>query len=263
MITADQLPAGGSHHDFRDPKIWMEGDTFYVVIGNRCADGSGTILLCKSKDAIHWDFVSIVASCHNQYGKMWECPDFFELDDRHVLFTSPQEMSAIGLEFHPGNANVCLIGSFDRLTNHLNRETVQAIDYGLDFYAPQTLRTFDGRRIMIAWMQNWETSSCMLRDLGFMGQMTLPRELSVKNGRLYQAPVRKLESCRGVREFPVNADKGVLKFRIIMDRYSLELFVNDGKQAASFILYTPVEAGAISFASDDIVFADIEKYELR
>ena len=48
-----------------------------------------------------------------------------------------------------------------------------------------------------------------------------------------------------------------------MDRYSLELFVNDGKQAASFILYTPVEAGAISFASDDIVFADIEKYELR
>jgi len=343
VITADQLPPGGSPHDFRDPKIWMEGDTFYVVIGNRCSDGSGTILLYKSKDAIHWDFVSIVASCHNQYGKMWECPDFFELDDRHVLFTSPQEMSAIGLEFHPGNANVCLIGSFDRLTNHLNRETVQAIDYGLDFYAPQTLQAQDGRRIMIAWMQNWETSSCMLRDLGFMGQMTLPRELSVKNGRLYQAPVRELESCRGVRvdyrnilingetslngisgryidltvtvrpanednmyrwfriyvakdgehytlirfrpdvrtvkvdrthsgfphdivnvrEFPVNADKGVIKFRVIMDRYSLELFVNDGEQAASFVLYTPVEAGAISFASDGIVFADIEKYELK
>ena len=76
---------------------------------------------------------------------MWECPDFFALDGKHVLLVSPQEMSAIGLEFHPGNANVCLIGTFDRTAKHLNRESVQAIDYGLDFYAPQTLLALDGR----------------------------------------------------------------------------------------------------------------------
>ena len=193
------LPEGGSEHDFRDPKIWRDGDRFYAVIGNRSSDGSGDILLYESRDAHSWQFVSVLSSCHNQYGRMWECPDFFPLDGKDVLLVSPQEMTAIGLEFHPGNANVCLIGRYDKKTHHLNRENVQAIDYGLDFYAPQTLLTEDGRRVMIGWMQNWETSSCKQQELRFMGQMTLPRELHVKDGRLYQNPVRELEQCRGVK----------------------------------------------------------------
>ena len=342
VIDASTLPEGASVHDFRDPKIWREDGKFYAVIGNRPEDGSGSILLYESEDAIHWQFVSVLAACHNQYGRMWECPDFFPLDGKHVLLVSPQEMAAIGLEFHPGNANVALIGKFDRKTNHLLREHVQAIDYGLDFYAPQTLLTEDGRRVMIAWMQNWETSTCKVEELRFFGQMSLPRELSVRNGRLCQNPVRELEQYRGVlidyhnvlingetslrgisgryldmtvtlrpgnessmykwfrlyvakdgehftfirfrpetgtikvdrthsgfphdivniREFPVNVKNGTLKLRVIMDRYSLELFVNDGEQAASFVLYTPIDAGSISFSSDGSVLVDVDKYEL-
>ena len=48
-----------------------------------------------------------------------------------------------------------------------------------------------------------------------------------------------------------------------MDRYSLELFVNDGEQAASFVLYTPGTAGAVSFSSDGSVLVDVEKYDLE
>ena len=47
-----------------------------------------------------------------------------------------------------------------------------------------------------------------------------------------------------------------------MDRYSLELFVNDGEQAASFVLYTPVSASSISFETDGAVLLDVEKYDL-
>ena len=343
VIDAGLLPEGGSSEDFRDPKIWREGDVYYAVMGNRCADGSGTILMFRSEDAVHWEYVNVVSACHNQYGRMWECPDLFPLDGKDVLLVSPQEMTAIGLEFHPGNANVCLIGRLDPETRHLNRESVQAIDYGLDFYAPQTLRTEDGRRVMIAWMQNWETSTCKQMEMRFMGQMTLPRELSIRNGRLFQNPVRELEQYRGVRidyynvlingetslrgisgrctdmtvtvrpgnensmykwfrlyvardgehftvirfkpetstikvdrthsgfphdivnirEFPVSLRGGVLKLRVVMDRYSLELFVNDGEQAASFVLYTPAEAGAVSFSSDGSVLVDVEKYDLE
>ena len=342
VIDSSSLPEGGSSEDFRDPKIWCENGRYYAVMGNRCADGSGTILLYQSRDALNWEYVSVLSACHNQYGLMWECPDYFPLDGKHVLLVSPQDMDAIGLEFHPGNANVCLIGNYDRKLHHLNRESVQAIDYGLDFYAPQTLLAQDGRRVMIAWMQNWETSSCKPRELPFFGQMTIPRELSVCNSRLYQTPVRELENYRGVkidyhnvlikgetnlrgingrcldmtvtvrpgnennmyrwfrlyvakdgehftfmryrpdtgtikvdrthsgfphdivnvREFPVNLKDGALKLRVIMDRYSMELFVNDGEQAASFVLYTPAEAESISFSSDGSVLIDVEKYEL-
>ena len=65
-----------------------------------------------------------------------------------------------------------------------------------------------------------------------------------------------------VREFQVNAPNGVLELRIVMDRYSLELFVNGGEQAASCTLYTPESADAISFASDGMVLLDVEKYDL-
>ena len=343
VIDASSLPEKASIHDFRDPKIWREDGQYYAVIGNRCEDSSGSILLYESGDAIHWQYVNVLSACHNQYGRMWECPDFFSLDGKHVLLVSPQEMAAIGLEFHPGNANVCLIGNYDRKSHHLSRENVQAVDYGLDFYAPQTLLTQDGRRVMIAWMQNWETSSCKIQELRFFGQMTLPRELSVKNGRLIQNPVRELENYRGVkidyhnvlingdatlrgisgrfldmtvtvrpgnenslykwfrlyvakdgenstfirykpetgtikvdrthsgfphdivniREFPVSVKNGVLKLRVILDRYSLELFANDGEQAASFVLYTPLEASSISFSSDGSVLVDVEKYDLN
>lgn len=343
VIRSEDIPEGGSVHDFRDPKIWRENDMYYAVIGNRTPDTSGSILLYRSKDAIHWEFVNKLASCHNQYGKMWECPDFFPLDGRDVLLTSPQEMRSIGLEFHPGNANICIIGSFDREVNHLMRENVQAIDYGLDFYAPQTLETDDGRRIMIAWMQNWETVNSHLQDQRFMGQMTLPRELFLRNGRLCQLPVREIESYRSikiayqnvmmtgetslqgingrfidmtvtirpgskasmyrwfkinvardgeyctsirfkpatniiridrthsglpcdivnVREFPVHGVGGEVKLRLIMDRYSLEVFVGDGEQAASTVIYTPLEAKSISFSCDGTVLMDVEKYDLQ
>jgi len=343
VIRAEDVPFDGSIYDFRDPHIWREDGMYWCVVGNRTPDDSGTILMYKSEDAIHWQFVSKLASCHNQYGKMWECPDFFPLDGKHVLLVSPQEMNSLGLEFHPGNANVCLIGEYDLSRNHLLRDNVQAIDYGLDFYAPQTLETFDGRRVMIGWMQNWETCSSHLPNQRFMGQMTIPRELHIKNGRLIQNPVRELESCRdtrvayknvmissetslqgisgrfidmtvtvkpgnqdsmyswfkinlardgehftsirykpstgivridrtksglpcdivNVREFPVFSNHGEIKLRIIMDRYSVELFVNDGEQAASSIIYTPIEAKSISFSTEGVVLVDVEKYDLE
>ena len=342
VLTAEDLPAGGSPIDFRVPKLWRDGDGYHMVVGNRTPDGSGTILLYKSEDALRWRFEGKLASCHNQYGRMWECPDFFELDGKQVLFVSPQEMKPLGLEFHLGNGTVCLIGQYDRENVHLLREKVQAIDYGIDFYAPQTLQTYDGRRVMIGWMQNWETSQSKPEEGQFFGQMTVPRELRVIDGRLIQTPVRELEAHRGtriayhdvvvsdevnlpgvegrvldmtvtirpwkaqtafryfwikvasdgedytsirykpetdtlrvdrrhsgfphdilnIRDFLVKPNGGCLKLRLVMDKNSLEIFANDGEQAASFVLYTRPEAASISFRAEGMAVIDVEKYEL-
>ena len=341
VLDAKDLPKGGSTEDFRDPKMWREGDTYYAVVGNRPADGSGSVLLFKSEDAFHWTYQGPVASNHCQYGSMWECPDFFRLDGKDVLFVSPQEMSPIGLEFHAGNGTVCMIGEANA-QKHLIRENVHAIDYGIDFYAPQTLEAYDGRRIMIAWLQNWDTARSQPKDIRLCGMMTLPRELSIRDGRLIQRPVRELANYYGekisyknvplstetiltgvrgrtidltvnvrpangstmyrsfrlnlakdgehvttikfkpeqgivrvdrsrcgfkfdivhVREFPVYSKHGNIKLRCILDKHSLELFVNDGEQAASFVLHTPVSADVISFEADGEVRLDVDKYDL-
>ena len=342
VIDHTMLPPGGSKNDFRDPKVWYEDGMYHAVVANRTADGSGAILLFESEDAMHWNYVGVLAASHNQYGRMWECPDFFKLEGKDVLLVSPAEMEAIGLEYHPGNGTVCMIGKFDRNSHQLIRKNIHAIDYGMDFYAPQTLETYDGRRIMIAWMQNWETSGVKCRGLRFCGQMTVPRELTIRNGRLCQNPIRELEKYRSgyfnyqkvmitrdtslvgisgrhaditlsvrpgnlnkiyqsfhiylakdgvhythirvkpatgtvrvdrthsgfpydivnVREFPVSCGDGEIKMRIILDTYSMELFVNDGEQAASFVIYTPENAKAISFFAEGAALMNIEKYDL-
>ena len=340
VLDEKNLPEGGSPIDFRDPKIWREGDLYYAVIGNRTEDESGAILLYRSADCIHWELVRTLDRCYNQYGRMWECPDFFALDGRQIILTSPQEMTPIGLEFHAGNGTVCLMGRYDPETG-FTRERVQAIDYGLDFYAPQTLLAPDGRRIMIAWMQNWSTGGAKPYHCRWFGQMTLPRELSVQNGRLYQQPVRELERYRAnpvvhhhivvsgeahlpgiqgrmvdmtvnirpmgagsyrwfrihlakdgqhdtvirykpdestlkidrtrsglphdivnTRSFLVRPQEGEITLRVVLDRFSVEVFVNGGEQAASAVIYTRQEADAITFEADGQALIDVEKYDL-
>lgn len=333
VIKADTLPAGSSEEDFRDPKAWVDGEYVYMVAGSRAADGSGQIPLYRTKNLRDWEFVSIIEKSENKLGKMWECPDFFSVSGKQVLVLSPQEMEAQGMEFHNGNVTAAVIGSFDKNSHEFRRENVQAIDYGLDFYAPQTMETTDGRRIMIGWMQSWD-NPMFTEKMGWSGCMSIPRELSVIDGRLYQQPVKELEkyyvdtvcyenieiaACQSLdevngrfldmtielhegdySEFSMHIAKnekyftkisydrkhsllvmdrsqsginrdilcerkvsvankdGKIKLRIIMDRYSMEVFANDGEQAASMLLFTPIEAEAIEFLADGNVKADIK-----
>ncbi|MCM1189754.1 MAG: glycoside hydrolase family 32 protein [bacterium] len=344
VLDQRDLPEGASRYDFRDPKIWRnKKGGYYCVVGNRSADGSGQILLFGSPDGFDWQYRKVLTANRGRYGKMWECPDFFELDGKWLLITSPQDMLPQGFEYHNGNGTLCLIGDFDEETESFTEESDQAVDYGIDFYAPQTMLAPDGRRIMIGWMQNWDTCDYMRRnDVSWFGQMSLPRELSLKNGRLYQNPVRELEDMRrnrvvyenvsfdGVmslegirgrrvellitlrpeegkevyqkfavrfaqddryqtsfsfrpresvlkvdrkfsgsrraiihqRRSKVNSENGRLKLRIILDKFSVEAFVNDGEQVMTAVLYTDQAADGISFFADGPVNMDVEKYDL-
>ncbi len=197
VLDEKDLPEGGSRFDFRDPKMWRREDgTYGCVVGNRGADGSGQILLYTSPDGFCWSFKKVLIANHNRFGSMWECPDFFQLDGKWVLLTSPQDMLPQGFEYHNGNGTLCLIGDYDQETDTFTEEYDQSIDYGIDFYAPQTVETPDGRRVMIGWMQNWDACGIRTPQELWSGQMSLPRELSVVNGRLYQRPVRELEALR-------------------------------------------------------------------
>ena len=341
VISAGDLPEGGSPVDFRDPKIWREGDICYALIADRGPDGSGDVLLYESADGLKWKYNGTLLRCRNRYGAMWECPDLFSLDGKDVLIHSAQDMRPEGLEYHAGNGKVCHVGRLDREKWQFVDENVHAMEYGLDFYAPQTLETEDGRRILVGWMQSWESSGQVMENLGFLGQMTIPRELRVKNGRVCQLPVRELENyrcnpviyrnvrvqgetalmgiqgrcvdlllrvrqkpgedCRqfvlefakdanhvstitllpqeGIicmdrtysgfnrdvvhkRRFPAAFPDGEIRLRLLLDRYSAELFVGEGEQAASMVLYTPLEADGICMKAEGTAVVDVEKYDI-
>ena len=338
VITGEQLPPGGSAQDFRDPKLWRDGPRWYAVAGNRAGDGSGEVLLYSSEDLERWRLEGALDRSANQWGKMWECPDFFSLDGQSILLVSPQELEAPGPEFHNGQEVLCILGGLDGGGRFI-RQSISPVDQGLDFYAPQTALLPDGRRVMIGWMQAAGEPSCYVPEgQKWFGQLTLPRELSVRAGRLIQSPVRELEAwrkervsyenvplsgsltlpgvsgrtldmkialrCRGDGTFtlkfaqdghrftalcfqsgpnlltldrthsgfpcnlvhrrtvPVRDRAGELELRLILDRFSVEVFVNGGEQVLSATLYTPQEADGISFHAQGRAEMDLERYRL-
>lgn len=202
VITAADVPFPFQRNHFRDPKIWKEGGAYFLAAALKQMDGRGALALFSSSDLHAWKFVSVMDESTGISG-MWECPDFFRLDGTDVIIVSPQEMKADGSRgFHDGNNSVYMAGALNRATFRFERKslpengfTAAQIDGGTDFYAPQTAPSPDGRRIMIAWMQSWE-SPVTPEHLLWSGMMTFPRELRIKNGRLLQSPVREIEQYR-------------------------------------------------------------------
>lgn len=338
VITDEMLPEGSSLEDFRDPKIWKDGNMFYAIVASRAQDGSGQILTFKSKDLKKWEFVSVLDKSENKLGRMWECPDFFNLDGRDILIISPQEVKATKDGFHNGNNTAYLIGEYDKKNNIFKRENRAVIDFGLDFYAPQTFEDTDGRRIMIAWMHSWE-NRVVPNDFKWCGMMTIPRELNIKDGRLIQTPVKEIENyykntieytnllvegdielngvlgreldlrldidARESEEFEIKIAKNdeyetIIKYipkknliyfdrtysgvygdilhtremkvsdnnkrvnlRLIIDKYSVEIFANGGQQVMTSTFYTPLEATGISFSSEGKSIISVKKHDIK
>jgi beta-fructofuranosidase len=76
------------------------------------------------------------------------------------------------------------------------------IDSGHDFYAPQSFLSPDGRRIVIGWLDMWESPMPEQQD-GWAGMLSLPRELTLgDNNRLIMKPVEEVSAMRG-SYFPV------------------------------------------------------------
>ena len=65
------------------------------------------------------------------------------------------------------------------------------------------------------------------------------------------------------RRAKVRHDQGKLKLRLILDRFSAEVFVGDGEQVLSATVSTDLTAQGISFYADGAVKLNVTKYTLQ
>ena len=139
---------------------------------------------------------------------MWECPDFFRLNGEDVLLMSPQGVKKMVIKYRNLNQTGYLLGQLDDNNGVFHRGEFFEIDNGHDFYATQTLLTPDGRRVMIAWMNAWDSPMYEKED-GWAGALTLPRELVIRDGRLCQLPIKELKTLREKILFDGKLEKDV------------------------------------------------------
>ncbi|MFD0694570.1 glycoside hydrolase family 32 protein [Paenibacillus sp. GCM10027628] len=196
VIDNSQIPEGASLKDFRDPKVFERDGSYYVVLGSNDGKGNGQILLYRSEDLIHWTFVNVMAQSDGTLGDNWECPDLFALGGRDVLLMSPQRVPAQGDDYRNLHSTTYMLGELDTVSGKFHYDAYLPVDYGFDFYAPQTTRDDQGRRIMIGWMDMWETDMPTQQGHGWAGAMTLPRELVLQGDKVLFLPVKEIEGYR-------------------------------------------------------------------
>ncbi len=343
ILDEHDLPDGCSIADFRDPKmVHAEDGTYRMYSVTNMPGRGGALLQFTSADGMDWHFKSRMLINDYKIGKMWECPDVFTLDGKDVFLASSQDMQAEGMEYDNGNGTFVMLGKINEEDGTFVPETDQCVDYGLDFYAQQTVLAPDGRRIMMAWMQNWDTINQRTMESKWYGSMTIPREVWIKDNRFYQWPTKELEEMRrekaeykqaavgseavsldGVkgrvldleveitpdgagwdvftvefagdgrfksmltldardntveidrrysgtrraaihqRKTDLQIDGGKVSLRLVLDRFSVEAFINGGEKAMTMTLETPLDAEQIAFKAKGSAKIDVTAYQLE
>lgn len=263
-----------------DPDCFLIGDTYYAISGGEQPP------LLKSNDLKNWTYVGPFLK-HDMsdvaYGEDVSCPNFFQLDNKWMLLCISHPL---GCRYYIGDWDAQAEQFVPATHGRMNwRRDDQSLfgqpPWRVDFFAPESLRTTDGRRVMWAWLATIGNSA------GNMDNRTiqsLPRELSLSgDGNLRIKPLRELETLRGdplvfsditisnlTREvLPTSPPNGIriatlgsdaVEIRISIDReqaarklFGFTLF-SDGEGGGLPIIFRP-ETGTLRVGTTEAPFA--------
>lgn len=197
-----QQPNDVTEH-FRDPQIFNYQGQFFAIVGAQSLDKKGFIKLYKAidNDIKNWQFVGDLDFGGTGSEYMIECPNIVFVNDKPVLLYSPQGLDKSELDYdniYPNTYKICQ--SFDTETPALvGASEIHNLDFGFECYATQAFNTPDGRALSVSWIGlpdiDYPTDA-----FDYQGAMSLVKELTLKDGKLYQYPVGEIKSLRACQE---------------------------------------------------------------
>jgi beta-fructofuranosidase len=242
-------PAGMKITGFRDPSVWKQGEWYYMTVGSGVAKVGGCVLLYRSRDLKTWEYMhQLISGSWNgkptanpcDDGEMWECPEFFALDDGYVLI-----YSTLGKVFW-------LSGVFDEATMKFQSIKTGLLDLDA-FYAPKTQLDFRGRRILWGWIPERRTEAAM-REAGWSGMMSLPRVMNLDRDGTVR--LRTLPETATLRAGVVPQEKARPGVRSVLRNASGEVICSGIKgKSFDFTLSTDsVELLHVSYSAEKHAF---------
>ena len=195
----------GYFGEFRDPFVWKEDSTWYMLVGSGIPEKGGTALLYTSLDLVDWKYQKpIFAGNMEKYpktGKVWELPVLFYLGTdksgtrKHILLINP-----CFIEESPYTSRFIFywIGTWDvnRMEFIPDDEQPQMFDYGEHFTGPSGMVDDKERNILFSIAQDRRTEK-QHHDSGWAHNAGLPVILSLReDGRLGVDPIPELQSLR-------------------------------------------------------------------
>jgi len=158
-----------------DPDCWLNGDTYYAISGGTPPH------LMKSSNLEEWEYLGLLL--HEDMPDIGvdknedvSCANMFKIGDKWMLLCISHRL---GCRYYLGNfKDDKFLPESHAMMNWRKR----------DFFAPESLLTPDGRRVMWAWCRVEAAQSAI---------QSLPRELGLPDdGVLRIKPLRELEKLR-------------------------------------------------------------------
>lgn len=182
--------------DQRDPRIFKKNEFYYLTLGARDKNDCGCILIYRSKNINKdWEFFGeLEIKDFDNKAYMWECPDILKVDEKDVLLFSPQGMKACGEFFNNIYQSGYIIGKLDIENKIFKAESdFIELDRGFDFYAAQSFNNTE-KSYLIGWIGLPDT--IYPNDKEFSGNLSLVRELKIKDNKLFINPVKNIDDLR-------------------------------------------------------------------
>jgi beta-fructofuranosidase len=177
-----------------DPDLFVVGDTYYAIAAR--FGGTDNMPLIKSMDLEHWthvgDFIGRFPP-DVMVGEDNSCANFFPLGDKWMLLTISH---LLGCRYYIGAWDAQAEQFVPERHGRMNwrREDEPIGEIWEDFFAPESVLTPDGRRVMWAWLASPSGSAAAIRMRSIQ---SLPRELSLPaDGILRVRPLRELDLLR-------------------------------------------------------------------
>lgn len=173
--------------DIRDPFVFQKDGSFYMLLGAADVQGRGQLLLYSSQDLKQWAYEGPIRLPLLDTGTMVECPGLIQIDGKDVLFLSLIGIGPDGERYHNQFSSLYLTGRLDLQKREFVAEYKDEADCGFDFYAPQMFYDKDKKPLLFGWFGCGEQK--LPEDAyGWRHGLTLPRRLSLQDGRLCMVP---------------------------------------------------------------------------
>lgn len=201
------LPENISKVDFRDPCPVLIDGKYYVFVGGKDVNlNAGLIVVLGGEAPDKLDYLFTIGPFY-ELGDMGECPSYCRVDGKDVILASGCNVPLRGNDFKNVNSSVFIVGKIDFEKGGMQVELIKEIDKGDTFYAPQVIRGAE-KPIIVGWLEMWG-KPYPTNELkhGWVGAFSIPRELKIKDGDVFQTPVASLSGyCKDSLNVPRCAD---------------------------------------------------------